>query len=104
MLPTTTVGEALLVMSHGRRGLAIVVDEADGLCGVVTDGDLRRALASKGNLLDREISEIMTQTPVTISESAPVAEAEERMQSLRLKALIVLNAEGRVSGVIEVFK
>jgi len=102
---TTTVGEALLVMSHGRRGLAIVLDEADKLCGVVTDGDLRRALrSSKGNLLNREISEIMTRTPVTVSESAPVAEAEERMQSLRLKALIVVNAEGRVSGVIEVFK
>jgi len=104
VLPTTTVGEALLVMSHGRRGLAIVIDERDELLGVVTDGDLRRALANKGNLLDREISEIMTQTPVTISENAPVAEAEERMQSLRLKALIALNVEGRVSGVIEVFK
>lgn len=104
VLPTTTVSEALLVMSHGRRGLAIVVNQADELCGVLTDGDLRRALATKGNLLDREISEIMTQTPVTISESAPVAEAEERMQNLRLKALIVLNGEGRVSGVIEVFK
>jgi arabinose-5-phosphate isomerase len=104
VLPTTTVGEALLVMSHGRRGLAIVVDDADKLCGVVTDGDLRRALARRGDLLDREISEIMTQTPVTISENAPVAEAEERMQSLRLKALIALDVEGRVSGVIEVFK
>lgn len=104
VLPTTTVGEALLVMSHGRRGLAIVLDDADRLCGIVTDGDLRRALARKGDLLDREVSEIMTQTPVTISESAPVAEAEERMQSLRLKALLVLNSEGRVSGVIEVFK
>jgi len=104
VLPTTTVGEALLVMSHGRRGLAIVVDESDELRGIVTDGDLRRALARKPNLLDRAISEIMTPTPVTIPENAPVAEAEERMQSLRLKALIVLNAEGRVSGVIEVFK
>ena len=104
VLPTTTVGEALLVMSHGRRGLAIVVDGSDELCGVVTDGDLRRALASIPNLLDRAISEIMTPTPVTISENSPVAEAEERMQSLRLKALIVLNGEGRVSGVVEVFK
>ena len=104
VLPTTTVGEALLVMSHGRRGLAIVLDESDELCGVVTDGDLRRALTCKGNLLEREVSEIMTRTPVTVLESVPVAEAEERMQSRRLKALIVLNAEGRVSGVIEVFK
>jgi arabinose-5-phosphate isomerase len=104
VLPTTTIGEALLVMSYGRRGLAIVLDDSDRLCGIVTDGDLRRALASKGDLLDREVSEIMTQTPVTIVESAPVAEAEERMQSLRLKALVVVNSEGRVSGVIEVFK
>lgn len=104
VLPTTTVAEALLVMSQGRRGLAIVLNEADELCGVVTDGDLRRALTRKGNLLECQISEIMTQTPVTIGENAPIAEAEERMQNLRLKALIVLNTEGRVSGVVEVFK
>lgn len=104
VLPGTTVGEALLVMSYGRMGIAIVVTECDQLCGIVTDGDLRRALSKRDNLLELPISEIMTATPVTISQDAPVSEADERMQLLRLKALIVLNGEGRVTGVIEVFK
>lgn len=102
--PTLTVGESLFKISEGRCGLAIVVDEAGQLAGIVTDGDLRRALTSKEKLLDTPISEIMTRKPVTIREDATLSEAEARMQRLRLKALIVLNSEDRVSGVIEVFK
>lgn len=104
VLPHTKVGEALLVMSHRRMGIAIVLTERNQLCGIVTDGDLRRALARHDNLLELPISDIMTATPVTICEGAPVAEADDLMQRLRLKALIVLNGEGRVTGVIEVFK
>jgi arabinose-5-phosphate isomerase len=102
--PSMTVGESLLAISRGRCGLAIVVDPAENLLGLVTDGDLRRALALESNLLEKPISEIMTPKPVTIRGDATVTEAETRMQRLRLKALIVLNSEERVSGVIEVFK
>ena len=104
VLPSTLVYEALFVMTQKRWGLAIVVDDRGGLAGVITDGDLRRALAVKPNLLQTPVSDIMTCSPVTIREDAPVTEAEARMQSLRLKALIVLNHEERVSGIIEVFK
>jgi arabinose-5-phosphate isomerase len=102
--PAMTVGESLFAISRGRCGLAIVVDPAGRLLGLVTDGDLRRALAVERNLLEKPIAEIMTPNPVTIREDATVTEAETRMQRLRLKALIVLNSEERVSGVIEVFK
>jgi arabinose-5-phosphate isomerase len=104
VLPSTSVEECLFVMAHGRLGLAIVVNDCGDLCGIVTDGDLRRNLAAHKNLLNTRVSEIMTDKPITISENAPLVEAEERMQSLRLKALIVLNGESRVAGVIEVFK
>jgi arabinose-5-phosphate isomerase len=104
VLPTTLVCDALFVMTQRRWGLAIVVDESEQLLGLVTDGDLRRALGKRPNLLATPVSEIMTPSPVTIHECAPVTQADECMQNLRLKALIVLNEEHRVSGVIEVFK
>ena len=104
VVPTTLVCDALFAMTQRRWGLAIVVDDNDQLVGLVTDGDLRRALRKRPNLLATPVSEIMTPSPVTIHERAPVTEADECMQSLRLKALIVLNDEHRVSGVIEVFK
>jgi arabinose-5-phosphate isomerase len=89
-------------MSDGRLGL-LLVQSGHRLVGLVTDGDLRRAMLRGGDIREVCVAEIMTRNPATISEDAPVAEAQARMRTLKLKALIVLDAEGHVSGVIEVF-
>jgi CBS domain-containing protein len=60
-------------------------------------------LSGRPNLLQVPVEEIMTRTPVTIEEGATMGEAEERMQQLRLKALLVTDAERRVRGVVEIF-
>jgi arabinose-5-phosphate isomerase len=98
-----SVGDSLVTMTRGRCGLAIVVDERHSLLGVVTDGDLRRALQQGRDLRHLPISEIMTSDPVTIDENAPLHEAQTRMQQLKLQALIVLDAQRTVSGVIQIF-
>lgn len=101
--PTRKVSEALLTMTAGRCGLVVVVDEASAPLGIVTDGDLRRALQERPGLLELPVSEIMTDKPVTIREDATVNEAEERMRRLRIKAIVVVNSHQRVTGVIEIF-
>jgi len=100
--PGDTVGRSLATMSDGRLGL-MLVQSKQRLVGLVTDGDLRRAMLHNGDIREICVAEIMTRNPATISEDAPVSEAQARMRTLKLKALIVLDAEGRVSGVIEVF-
>jgi arabinose-5-phosphate isomerase len=100
--PGDTVGRSLATMSDGRLGL-LLVQSGHRLVGLVTDGDLRRAMLRDGDIREICVAEIMTRNPATISEDAPVAEAEARMRTLKLKALIVLDPEGRVSGVIEIF-
>lgn len=100
--PGDTVGRSLATMSDGHLGL-LLVQSGHRLVGLVTDGDLRRAMLRGGDVREVCVAEIMTRNPATISEDAPVAEAQARMRTLKLKALIVLDAEGRVSGVIEVF-
>ncbi len=99
----TPVGDALVIMTSGCCGLAIVVDEDRQLLGVVTDGDLRRALQRREDLRQLPISEIMTRDPVTISEGGTLHEAQARMLRLKLQSLIVLDAERRVTGVIQIF-
>jgi len=101
--PELRVREALLSMTSGRCGLLIAVDDALHPVGIVTDGDLRRALQRQPNLLDLTVSDIMTRDPVTIPEDASVQLAEQRMRRLRLKALVVVNGQNRVSGIVEVF-
>lgn len=101
--PERTVSEGVFTMTRGRCGLAVVVDEDSEPVGIITDGDLRRALQQRPGLLDLPVSEIMTSQPVTIHEDATLHEAEERMHRLRLKALVVIDHKHRVSGVIEIF-
>jgi len=100
--PSDTVGESLVTLTRGRLGL-ILVRNGDRLVGLVTDGDLRRAMQRHDNLLTLPVSEIMTENPVTIDPETLVADAHQRMQALKLKALVVVDDAGAVIGVIEVF-
>jgi len=100
--PTDTVGQSLITMTEGRLGLVLVMN-GDRLVGLITDGDLRRAIHRHPDVLALRVSEIMTQNPVTIDEHAMLGDAHHRMTSLKLKALVALNSEGKVSGVVEVF-
>jgi arabinose-5-phosphate isomerase len=102
-LESTPVSEMLMSMTSGRCGLVVVTNENRQLRGIVTDGDLRRALQTHQDLLQHNVSEIMTTQPVAIHESASVREADERMRRLRIKALVVVNDDNQVCGIAEIF-
>jgi arabinose-5-phosphate isomerase len=101
--PAATVGESLVAITEGRLGLVLVMN-GERLVGLVTDGDLRRAMQRHGDrMLSLPVSEIMTLNPVTVDESTLLADAHQRMQHMKLKALVVVNGKGKVVGVVEVF-
>lgn len=100
--PGATVGETLVKITEGRLGLALVM-AGERLIGLVTDGDLRRAMQRHTDLLSLPVTEIMTDNPVTIDEDCMLEVARQRMQQLKLKALVAVNARGRVTGIVEVF-
>jgi len=100
--PADQVGKALVTITQGRLGLAIVMS-GDRLVGLVTDGDLRRAMQRHETLLTMPVSDIMTLNPVTVSEDTLFGDAHTRMQAMKLKALIVVNAANKVCGVVDVF-
>jgi arabinose-5-phosphate isomerase len=102
LAPTQSVRDSLFTITRGRLGLALVID-GDALCGIVTDGDLRRAMQRHDDVLDLPISEVMSPAPVTIHESALLAEAESLMRRKKIKAVVVLDAAQKVSGVVEIF-
>ena len=104
--PEESVREAIFCMTSGRLGLCIIV-EGDRLLGILTDGDLRRALIMDPTMLDRRVRDFMTPVPVTISADAMVTEAEILMRKYKIRALIVTGArdgdEDQVCGLIEIF-
>ncbi len=99
--PDATFSECLNVMNEGRIGVAIVM-EGDVLKGIITDGDIRRLLADKGEKsLFLVAQDIMTHNPKTISENIYLSKAEELMREKHVRSLIALDDNGKVSGIFE---
>lgn len=99
--PTTPMSQVIEVMTEKRLGLAIVM-EGKRLAGILTDGDLRRAMRRERNILDFPAQEFMTANPVTVSPGTRLAEAEQLMHSRSIRALVVVD-ETTVVGVLDIF-
>lgn len=92
--------DALLVMTSGCLGLAVVVDDAENVAGVFTDGDLRRRLA-KCTDLSTKIGDIMTRTPKYTTKQTRAADALSIMNECGIGQLLVLDG-GKLQGVLSI--
>ena len=93
--------EIINVISHGCLGLAVVVDDANKVKGIVTDGDLRRSMQKYGQDAFSVCAEsIYSENPVCISPDASVGKAYELMEAKRISALLVLEDDELV-GVLK---
>lgn len=92
--------DAISEISHKKLGMTAVVDGAGTLTGIITDGDLRRALQKGVDLLQRRAKECMTANPKTVAAEALAATALELMERHAITALLVVDAAGRPEGVL----
>lgn len=99
--PDTPMSEVIEVMTEKRLGLAVVM-EGKTLAGILTDGDLRRAMRRERNVLDHPARVFMTANPVTVSPGCRLAEAEQLMHERSIRALVVVEA-GAVLGILDIF-
>lgn len=98
--PATPMSDVIYEMSSKKLGVTTV--QKDGkLCGVISDGDLRRLLEREGGAaLSRTAGEAMHPNPRTIDESELAAKALAMLEERRITSLVVVNAEERVVGVV----
>ena len=98
----TLMQEAMLVMSSKMLGCVGIVDTAGKLTGVITDGDLRRAMSS--DILSKKVTDVMTKNPKTISPDVLAAEALNTMNNTGkgITQLFILDDEQRPVGVIHI--
>ena len=99
----TPMRETLLEITSKRLGVTSVVDTQGVLQGIITDGDLRRALSRPGDLLARTAGEVMTRGPKTIAAGALAAKALAAMEhesASPITSLFVVDDGGRPVGVI----
>ena len=90
----TLMKEAIFEITSKRLGVTGVFNAEGHLVGVITDGDLRRALEKFSDLFNREASEVMTKNPKWIEKDALAAKAVQRMEEYSITSLFVFNQAG----------
>ncbi|EFP5531153.1 KpsF/GutQ family sugar-phosphate isomerase [Campylobacter jejuni] len=100
--PDTEFNDLVDVMTSGKLGLCVVL-ENEKLVGIITDGDLRRALKARDKLrFDFKAKEIMSTNPKVVDADAMASEAEEIMLKYKIKEIIV-GKEEKVVGIIQLY-
>jgi arabinose-5-phosphate isomerase len=99
----STVQEILVKMTEGRLGLALVGSK-EKLHGVITDGDIRRALIDNNQFSQLKAIDLMNKNPLTAFESDNLQVAEKRMREAKVQCLVVKNNINEVVGVIQIFE
>ncbi len=90
----TLMKDAIFEITSKRLGVTAVCNPEGHLVGVITDGDLRRALEKFSDLFNREASEVMTKNPKWIEKDALAAQAVQRMEEFSITSLFVFNQAG----------
>jgi len=90
----TLMKDAIFEITSKRLGVTGVCNAEGHLVGVITDGDLRRALEKFSDLFNQETSEVMTKNPKWIEKDALAAKAVQRMEEYSITSLFVFNKAG----------
>ncbi len=91
--------EVLAAMTSGGLGVVGVVDDEGRLAGIITDGDLRRALMRRTSLDGASAGDVMTASPKTVDAEALAAEALAAMERHSITSLFIVE-DGRPRGII----
>jgi arabinose-5-phosphate isomerase len=94
----TNIKEIVSIISNKKLGVAIVVDQNHKLLGIVTDGDVRRAITNYSN--DLKASEIMTKQPRAILANKLSIEALDIMNQLQITSLVIVDESEEPVGLI----
>jgi len=95
--------DAIVEIAEKRLGMTTVVDTDGRLVGVVADGDLKRMLMKRADVLNARVGDVMTRRPKTIGSDELLASALEKMETLGpITSLIIVDDDGTPEGVVHI--
>ncbi len=94
------LAEAIVEMTSKRLGATCVVDESGKLCGIITDGDLRRLLQRTKDVSNLTAVQVMTKSPKTIRKNLLAVAALEEMEQYNITQLPVVDEHQRPIGMV----
>lgn len=97
------VSDTIIEISKTKQGIAVAIDNGK-IAGVVTDGDVRRAMQTKQDeFFSLTVKNIMSTNPKTINEFAKLSDAETLMRKYNIHSLVVVNDDNQLVGIIDSF-
>jgi len=106
-LPTCNINESVKDIVHkitdGKCGLVVVL-ENNNIKGIITDGDIRRAMETKeSEFFTLVASDLMSLTPKTIKQNEKLTVANELMSSAKINSLVVTNDNNALVGIVQLY-
>ena len=96
------LGEAIIHVSKGKLGLGVSLDENEQVCGLITDGDIRRAMEKwQAEFFDRTVDDIMTRQPKTVLPTTKITEIQRIMQKYKIHTVLVVDKDQHLLGIVD---
>lgn len=100
---TDKVSDTIIAISQTKQGIAVALEDGK-IVGVVTDGDVRRAMQNhKERFFDLTVNDIMSRTPKIIKDTAKLQDAGDMMRQYNIHSLVVVNDTNEFVGIIDAF-
>ena len=96
------LGEAIIHVSKGKLGLGVSLTDNNEVAGLITDGDIRRAMEKwQALFFDHTVSDIMTRMPKMVSPATKITEIQRIMQKYKIHTVLVVDNEKHLLGVVD---
>ena len=96
------LGEAIIHVSKGKLGLGVSLSPDNTVTGLITDGDIRRAMERwQAQFFDRTVSDIMTRQPKTVLPTTKITEILRIMHKYKIHTVLVVDTNQHLVGIVD---
>ena len=96
------LGEAIIHVSKGKLGLGVSLNDDNSVAGLITDGDIRRAMEHwQAQFFDHTVSDIMTTEPKMVAPTTKITEIQRIMHKYKIHTVLVVDSNKHLLGVVD---
>jgi arabinose-5-phosphate isomerase len=96
------LGEAIIHVSKGKLGLGVSVDKENRVIGLITDGDIRRAMEKwQAEFFNKTVSDIMTTSPKYVAPTTKITEIQHIMHQYKVHTVLVMDDKKHLLGIVD---